>query len=60
MRRTYVSSGVNTANISVDVGVANSYLILAYMESVFDPQTMSLPTHYLMKQGVFSSISRFK
>ena len=60
MRKTYVSSGVNTVNITIDVGVANSYLVLAYMESIFDPQTMSLPTHYLMKQGIFSSISRFK
>lgn len=35
--------------ITVDVGLANTYLIAAIMGSHFNPVTQSLPTHYLMK-----------
>lgn len=35
--------------ISVNVGLANTYLIAAIMNTHFNPVTMSKPTHYLMK-----------
>jgi hypothetical protein len=49
----------NSFTISVDVGLANTYLITAIMDRHFNPSTMSLPTTYLMKLGYFSLIDQF-
>lgn len=46
-------------SITVDVGLANTYLIAAIMDQHFNPVTMSLPTHYLMKEGYFSLGTKF-
>lgn len=45
--------------LTIEVGLANTYLIAAVMSEHFDSATMSMPTHYLMKQGFFSSGNKF-
>lgn len=42
------------------MGLANTYFIAAIMDQHFNPVTMSLPTHYLMKEGYFSSGTKFE
>jgi hypothetical protein len=56
---TSVSTTTNSIIITADVGVANSYLIVAYINQTFDMNTMALPTTYLMKMGNFSSSWQF-
>lgn len=42
------------------MGLANTYLIAAIMDRHFNPVTMSLPTHYIMKEGYFSLGTKFE
>jgi len=55
----YFEITANKIKCTIDVGVANSYLIAAYMEFNFDPITMTIPPHYLIKQGNFSAATQF-
>lgn len=45
--------------IEVNVGLSNTYLIAAVMGQHFNSLIMSLPTHYLMKEGYFSLGTKF-
>lgn len=47
------------ATLSIRTTFASTYLIVALMEGLFDPATMSLPTHHLMKEGYFSLGTKF-
>lgn len=49
----------NGINFTVDVGVVNGYLIVGYIPELFDPQTMALPAHWLIKQGNLSAYEKF-
>lgn len=53
------ASTINSITVTADVGVTNSYLVVAYINQSFDITTMSLPTTYMMKMGNFSAIQRF-
>jgi len=59
IQKTYSSSSVDAITFTVDVGVPNSYLVAAYMNATFNPQNMSLPSQYLIKNGIFSAGNQF-
>jgi len=54
-----VSTTTDSISLTADVGVTNSYLVLAYINKTFDINTMSLPTTYMIKQGNFSVDTQF-
>lgn len=56
---TLVSTTTNSIQLTVDVGVTNSYLVVAYINQTFDVGSMALPTAYQMKLGNFSASSQF-
>jgi len=56
---TSFASTIDSITVTADVGVTNSYLVVAYINQSFDIGTMSLPTTYMMKMGNFSANKQF-
>lgn len=53
------TSTTTIVSVEVNIGLNNGYLIAALMDKPFEPSSMSLPTHYLMKEGYFSVGTKF-